>query len=254
MVEKVEAKVQCFYTIHMLCCKKWSSDIQLGFAVQWLPTSLVEQLAAVVLLLELIRIDEARELGADVLLEPRLAVVRLEPSDAALLLQWVAARECAKTAEELLVQPRGLVHVGRLPALVPVAGKPVLVFLDLSGVRHALRHDLLFDLAQLRIVARAPEDLAQLDLERAKLEHQAVDLLALLVLLGGGPHPVAQALGSLRFLKAHLADPPTIRRLKALLTVPLLKHPVQAVAAHGRQRLRRRCPAADEGVWRGHLP
>merc|ERR1712050_331708 len=100
--------------------------------------SLVEELAAVVLLGELLLRHEAWLPGADVLLEPRLAVVRLEPSDATLLLQRVAARPCGETAEQLRVQPRGLVHVVGLPALVSVASCPILVLLDLLGVCEAL--------------------------------------------------------------------------------------------------------------------
>mmetsp|Transcript_22797 Transcript_22797/g.68345 ORF Transcript_22797/g.68345 Transcript_22797/m.68345 type:complete len:244 (-) Transcript_22797:33-764(-) len=196
----------------------------------------VQQLAAVVLLLDLLLGDPALLLGADVLGQPRLAVVGLEPRDAALLRQGVVARPGSQTAEPGLPVAQGLVHVLGLPALVAVPLQPVLVLLNLLRVVEALPGDLALEVAQGVIVAAAAECLAELDLHRAELVEEVVNLDALGVLVVGWSHAVAQALGGLGLLEALLADPIAILGLEGVGSVPLLDHPVDAVAAPGRAR------------------
>eukprot|EP00415_Alexandrium_ostenfeldii_P003134 UN3134 len=197
-------------------------------------SELVEELAGVVLLLDLLLANPALLLRAHVLLQPRLAVVRLEPSLLALLLQGVEARPGRHTAEEGLGVALGLIHVGGAPALVAVPLQPVLVLLDHLWVREALLGDLPLDIAELLVIAGSAKDLSELDLDGAKLVKQVVHLDALSILFVGRPQAVAQTLGPLRFLKALLADPVSVLGLQRVGAVPLLKHPVEPVASHRR--------------------
>merc|ERR1719330_532346 len=144
--------------------------------------SLAQEPAGVVLLLHLILRDPALLAHADVLGEPGLAVVGLNPACAALLLQGVHGGPGGEAAEEGRGKARGLVDVLRHPS----------------------------------VVAGAPEGLAELELQRAELEHEVVDLNALLVLLLVGPHAVAIALRHLRLLEAGLADPVAVLRLEVV--------------------------------------
>mmetsp|Transcript_67557 Transcript_67557/g.194142 ORF Transcript_67557/g.194142 Transcript_67557/m.194142 type:complete len:263 (-) Transcript_67557:65-853(-) len=217
--------------------------------------SLLEQLAAVVLSLDLLRGDEAGQAEAHVLLEPRLAVVRLEPGLALLLLEGVDAGPRGEAAEQTVRrQAIGLVDVGRLPPVVAEALLPVLVFRDLGLVVHALSNKLLLEHTQGLVVASATESFAQAELERTDLEDEAIDFLALLHLLRGRAHAVAVTLGTHGLLKAHLADPIAILRLQALLPVLAFEHPIEPVAVHGRACLLHRRTGADEGARRAGLP
>mmetsp|Transcript_26649 Transcript_26649/g.67427 ORF Transcript_26649/g.67427 Transcript_26649/m.67427 type:complete len:254 (-) Transcript_26649:20-781(-) len=217
--------------------------------------SLLEQLAAVVLSLDLLRGDEAGQAEAHVFLEPRLAVVGLEPGLALLLLEGVDAGPRGEATEQTVRrQAIGLVDVGRLPPVVAEALLPVLVLRDLGLVVHALSNKLLLEHTQGLVIASATESFAQADLERTELEDEAIDFLALLHLLRGRAHAVAVTLGTHGLLKAHLADPIAIRCLQALLPVLAFEHPIEPVAVHGRACLLHRRTGADEGAGRAGLP
>merc|ERR1719330_799804 len=218
--------------------------------------SLAQEPAGVVLLLHLLLRDPALLAHADVLSEPGLAVVSLDPGCAALLLQGVHGGPGGEAAEEGLAEACGLVDVLRHPSLVAVALDPVIVLLLLGFVGDALPGDPALEIAQGLVVAGAPEGLAELELQRAELEHEVVDLRALLVLPLVGPHAVAQALRHLRLLEAGLADPVAVLRLEVVGPVLLLQHPVDAVAPALRARGRgeRAAAAEGEGGGRGELP
>merc|ERR1719499_1317094 len=114
----------------------------------WISESLLQQLAGVVLFLHLVGRDVAGELRADVLADEGLAVVRLEPGLPALLLHGVQAGPGGQTAEEAGGEALRLVHVGVVPAFVPVPLHPVIVLLELLGVGDALRRNLFLQLPQ----------------------------------------------------------------------------------------------------------
>merc|ERR1719330_484444 len=178
--------------------------------------SLAQEPAGVVLLLHLILRDPALLAHADVLSEPGLAVVGLDPGRPALLLQGVHGGPGGEAAEEGRAKARGLVDVLRHPSLVAVALDPVVVLLLLGLVGDSLPGDHALEIAQGLVVATAPEGLAELELQRAELEHEVIDLRALGVLQVVGAHAVAQALRHLRLLEAGLADPVAVLRLEVV--------------------------------------
>merc|ERR1719401_2327035 len=139
-----------------------------------------QDLACGVLFGDLLRRNEALDPEANVLVEPWLAIVSLEPSLAPLLLQRVEAGPCREATEEGLAQARRLIDIWLNPTLVPIPCQPPLVLLLLLGIVHALPGDLPFQTAQCRVVASPAETLAELDLDWPELIHQAINLDALL--------------------------------------------------------------------------
>mmetsp|Transcript_45204 Transcript_45204/g.96560 ORF Transcript_45204/g.96560 Transcript_45204/m.96560 type:complete len:279 (+) Transcript_45204:117-953(+) len=219
------------------------------------PPSLAQEPACVVLLLHLIRGHPTLLPDPNVLGEPRLAVICLNPGSAALLIEWVIGRPRGEAAQETFAQARRLILVGGGPALVPVPFLPIVVLLNLGRVADAFRNDLPLQIAQRFVVAATAKCLTQLDLHRPELEHQIVDLRAGPVLLQGRPHPVPKALRALRFLEAFLTDKVAILCLQETSAIFLLNHPIKAVAVHpGRRPACAGCGIASEGAQRCDVP